>query len=99
MAADPPTPDDNDSIVKSRLVDRLAQAGQTAIRAYSRARGDDDVPTWQELDQRGRNRIRALVVALAVEHRPDLDALLAALGHSTAHQIGPEQPTDFGDGE
>jgi hypothetical protein len=99
----PTEPDDTtdgvDSLTRSRLVDHLAEAGHTAIRAHSRARGDDDVPTWADLDQRGRNRIRALVVALVTDDRPDLDALLAALGHSTAHQIGPEQPGSSEDGD
>jgi hypothetical protein len=90
----PDDPTEDTSITRSRLVDRLAEAGHEAIRRYSRARGDTDVPRWDDLDRRGRNRIRALVVALFTEPdpRPDIDALLAALSHSTAHQIGPEQP-------
>jgi hypothetical protein len=87
-----PILDDDSSLTRSLLVDRLAEAGQTAIRTYSRARGDADVPAWADLDQTGRNRVRALIVALVDAQRADLDALLAQLSPSTAHPTGPARP-------
>jgi len=71
----------NSSLLKSLLVERLAEAGHEAIRRYARARGDTDVPPWADLDTKGRNRARAVVVSLftLADNRPDVDELLEAV--------------------
>jgi transposase len=71
---DPSTEDD--SLTRSRAVDRVAEAIQTGIVRYALRRGEHLPPTWDELTQQGQNRLRAAVVALATIDRPALVTLL-----------------------
>jgi len=71
---DPAT--EGDPVARSRAVDAVAEAIQTAIVRYALRRGEQLPPSWDELTRQGQNRLRAAVVALFTVDRPALDRLL-----------------------
>jgi hypothetical protein len=72
---DPST--EGDPVARSLAVDRVAEAIQTAVVRYVLRRGRSQLPpSWAELDDEARNRLRAAVVALLTVDRLALDQLL-----------------------
>lgn len=70
-------PAEDSSLTRSFAVDAVAEAIQTAVVRYVLRRGRSTLPpSWQALDDDGRNRLRAAVVALATLDRPSLTKLL-----------------------
>jgi hypothetical protein len=70
-----PGSDDDRSVLKSLLVDRLAMGAHRAIRHYAQRRHAPPVPPWEDLDDHGRNVLRAAVVAMLTTYRSSLDEL------------------------
>jgi hypothetical protein len=69
-----------DPVLRSLLVDKLAEGAHEGMRRYAAGRGLPDVPPWDDLGDDARNLVRAAITRIFTRLASTIDELRAEVG-------------------